>query len=114
MRTEAEYISDEYIEWEDDIVFDIEYIHKQREHDLIGKYLVISSSRYQSDITLFLQDEKYGTGYWTKFLSNARGFMEESAAIIKAKNFKYNNPRVVIVQANMKLKEVYSNGKRTR
>lgn len=87
---------------------------EQRENSLVGKYLILTSSRYQSDVVLFLQDENCGSGYWTKFLSNARGFMEESAAIIKAKDFQYNNPRVVFVQANKKLKEVYSNGKRTR
>ena len=87
---------------------------RQREEDLIGKYLVIVSSRDQNDVILYLQDERCGTGFWTKYMSNARGFYDESAAIVKAKNLQYNNPRVVFVQANKKLKEVYNSGKRTR
>lgn len=115
--TEAEYLDDggDYIE-------DMEYERRQeiiddrrrREKALVGRYLVMVTSRYQSGLNLFLQDGKYGNGYWTKFMSNAKGFSDESAAIIKARNLQFNNPRVVFVQANMKLKEVYNNGKRTR
>lgn len=107
---------------EDDYFKSIEHERKQeiiddrrrRERALVGKYLVLTTSKYQSNIDLFLQDDNYGDGYWTKFMSNAKGFYDESAAIVKAKNLQFNNPRVVFVQANMKLKEVYSNGKRTR
>lgn len=87
---------------------------KHREKALVGKYLVLTTSKYQSDVDLFLQDSQYGDGYWTKFMANAKGFYDESAAIVKAKNLQFNNPRVVFVQANKKLKEVYNNGKRTR
>ena len=86
----------------------------KRERELIGKYLVLVTNRYQKDTELFLQDGRYGIGHWTKFLSNAKGFYDESAAIVKAKSFRYNNPRVVILQANGKFKEVYSDGRCTR
>lgn len=87
---------------------------RRRERDLVGKYLVMVTARYQSNLDLFLQDNKYGDGHWTKFLSNAKGFYDESAAIVKAKNLQFNSPRVVFVQANGKLKEVYRNGRSTR
>jgi hypothetical protein len=87
---------------------------RRRERNLVGKYLVLVTSRYQKGLDLFLQDDKYGDGYWTRFLSNAKGFHDESAAVVKAKNLQFNNPRVVFVQANGKLKEVYSNGRCTR
>lgn len=123
--TEADYLDDggDYVDdWKDDIEYDTDYIRKQkiiddrryRERELIGKYLVVVNSRYQSNLNLFLQDSKYGNGHWTKFRSNAKGFYDESAAIIKAKNLQFNNPRVVFVQANGKLKEVYNSGERTR
>lgn len=113
---------DERFDIEDDIEYDMEYIRRQeiiddrerRERKLVGKYLVVTTSRYQSELNLFLQDEQYGDGYWTKFLSNAKGYYDESAAIVKAKNLQFNNPRVVLVQSDMKFKEVYRNGKRTR
>lgn len=84
---------------------------KLRKKNLIGKYVVIVSSRDKHHLNLFLQDSRYGSGYWTKFIENARGFYNESSAIVKAKNLHYNNPRVAIIQANGKLKEVYSNGR---
>ena len=122
--TEADYLDDggDYVDLEEDIEYDTEYIYKQklyeerkqRERNLIGKYLVVVTSRYQSDLVLFLQDDEYGNGYWTKFMSNAKGFYDESAAVVKAKNLQFNNPRVVFVQANGKLKEVYNSGRRTR
>lgn len=87
---------------------------EQRKRDLVGKYVVIVTSRYQPDLDLFLQDNDCGSGHWTKFIENARGFCDESAAIVKAKNLQYNNPRVAIMQSNGRLREVYSNGKRTR
>lgn len=85
---------------------------RRRREELIGKFLIIVTSRYQSDLDLYLQDSRYGDGFWTKFISNARGFVDESQALIKAKNLQYNNPRVVLVQADGKLREVYSDGRR--
>lgn len=109
------------IDWKEDIEYDVEYIRRQeiiedrkkREKALVGKYIVIVTGK-QQDVDLFLQDDKYGNGYWTRFLSNAKGFYDESAAVIKAKNLQFNNPRVAFVQANGKLKEVYRNGRCTR
>lgn len=117
--TEADAITDgaDYLDtrnYDDEDYEDILADRKRREKALVGKYLVLTTSRYQSDVELFLQDSKYGNGYWTKFMSNAKGFYDETAAIVKAKNLMHNNPRVVFVQANGKLKEVYRNGKRTR
>lgn len=83
---------------------------KRREKNMIGKYLVVTADRYNSSISLFLQDGRYGDGYWTKFIINAKVFHDKTAAIIKAKNLQFNNPRVVLVKKNMKLEEVYRNG----
>lgn len=114
--TEAEYLDDG-----GDYVVDIEYERRQeilndrrrRERNLIGRYLVVTDSRYQSGLGLYLQDGRYGDGYWTKFLSNAKGF-DKSAAIIKANNLRHGNPRVMRVQSDGTLMEVYNNGRTAR
>ena len=87
---------------------------KRREHDLIGKYVVTTNSMNDAKTQLFLQDKEYGSGYWTKFLSNAKAYYDDSAAVIKARNLYHNNPRVLLVLGDGRFKEVYRNGKRTR
>lgn len=86
---------------------------KQREKKLAGKYVVIVTSRYQSNVDLYLQDSRYGSGYWTRFRSNAKGYTDECTAIIKARNLQHGSPRVALVNKDGSLKEVYKDGKRT-
>ena len=115
--TEAERLLDDvdfYVGTEYERKQEILKDRKRRERELVGKYVVIVASRYKDGGDLFLQDCRYGRGYWTRFMSNAKGYYYESSAIVKAKNLQFNNPRVAIVQANGKLKEVYSNGKRIK
>lgn len=72
---------------------------KHRVKMLSGKYVVATKGRSSGDI-VFLQDRKISDkGYWTRFLSNAVGFESLDKANMIAKGFKYNNPRVAIVES---------------
>ena len=72
---------------------------KWRVSRLSGKYVVITKG-FSSGETVFLQDRKVNSGgYWTKFLSNAKGFECLKTAKLIASGYKYGNPRVAIVES---------------
>lgn len=61
------------------------------------KYIVAMPGHKTGRMT-FLQDRSVSSGgYWTQFLSNARGFTTEAAARRHAERFRYGNPRVAQV-----------------
>lgn len=75
----------------------------KREKALIGKYLVICDGN-KSKKTVYLQDNRISKGgYWAQFKSNALGFKSKDDAVTEKNKFKYNNPRVVLVDSSMNL-----------
>lgn len=100
---ELEYEHDDYSEEREHY---IKMSRKQRERELTGKFVVVVNSRYNKNQILYLQDRTCGTGYWTKFRSNAMGYNDESTAKSRLKTLRFNNPKVMLVLASGKLKEV--------
>lgn len=73
---------------------------QNRLRNLAGKYVVVTKGR-SSGRQVFLQDQRISDkGYWTQFLSNAYGFIDQSSAEQYRKKFKFNNPKVAIVTAS--------------
>lgn len=70
---------------------------KYRIRSLAGKYVVCAKGKSSGDMT-FYQDRLISSGgYWTKYLSNALGFVDMDKAKLHAGSFKYGNPKVAIV-----------------
>lgn len=76
----------------------------QREAELIGKYVIVQNSRYQKDQLMYLQDESIASSHghkgmhWTLYKANAKGFDNKYVAMSIARQFKYNNVRVMEVK----------------
>lgn len=71
---------------------------RQRIANLYGKFVIVQDSRYSVNTVLYLQDTALTTSHkthWTQFMANARGFDTMQEATNVARNFKYNNVRVI-------------------
>jgi hypothetical protein len=80
---------------------DIEEDRQKRKRYLIGKYVVVYNGKVNP---IFLQDQRISKKHnWTKFLSNAISFLNAELAQKEADKFKYNNPRIAIVDARYNL-----------
>lgn len=80
---------------------------KSRIADLKGKFVVACNQRDGKKI-LYVQDKEYGDGYWTAFISNARGFHNMSDAMGNCNIHKNGMPRVYKVIGNGRLELVYT------
>jgi len=67
-----------------------------RLRNLNGKYIVVCDGKKSP---VFLQDRGISkASFWTKFPENAFAFSDKNSAISKCREYKYNNPRVCIVE----------------
>lgn len=90
-QTEANYLYDlyidsEFVDDEDDL---LEYTRERR---VDGMIVICCDSRYNQGQKMFLQDKRFGSQYWTQFMSNARVFNSKDEAERVRKQFHYNNP----------------------
>lgn len=109
--SEAEYLYsiedyfDEFNHSTDDLytMYDIKEDRKRRISNLIGKYIVVCDGK-SSKKQVYLQDREVSRGgYWTQFLSNAKGFKTKTEALRNKDSFKYGNPRVYLMDNNKSL-----------
>lgn len=88
---------DEELAWLDYLTKERAGIMKDRERRLVnlkGKFVVVCDGKNQP---LCLQDRRISSHYWTKFLSNALSFSDIDSVKAECSKYKYNNPRVVLV-----------------
>lgn len=79
----------------------------ERLERLHNQYVVAMPGRATGRMT-FLQDQRVSTGgYWTQYLSNARGFKTEAAATRHASSLRYGNPRVARVRIDAEGNYIY-------
>lgn len=69
----------------------------ERMNQLKGRYVIAMPGKASGHMT-FLQDRRVSTGgYWTRYLSNARGFDTVEHANNTMRNLKYGTPRIALV-----------------
>jgi hypothetical protein len=100
--TEADYMASLENWTEHDIREDIAEDRERRLHALKGRYVIACDGKRNQQI--YLQDKRISSGHnWTKFLSNAISFSNRLSAQKEVAKLKYNNPRVMIITAEMKV-----------
>lgn len=76
---------------------------ERRVEKLIGRYIIVCNG-WKSNKQVYLQDMMISNkGYWTQFMSNAKGFYTLQAAEIELKKFRLNNPNIALVDINSNL-----------
>lgn len=79
---------------------DLAEIRGKRIANLQGKYVIVTDGKKGK---VFLQDRRISQKHhWTKFLANAIPFKTYSSANCECKKFKFNNPRVCLIDSSLK------------
>ena len=77
---------------------DFEALCREREKYLEGKYIITCTSPKTGD-TIYYQDRSISKkGFWTRYLCNAFGFRQRTAAEAYCKRLRYNKPKVKYVE----------------
>lgn len=80
---------------------DLDEDRNRRLNALKGKYIIVCDGKKKP---VYLQDRRISKKhYWTKFIANAISFSDLNSAKIECSKFKFNNPRVALVDNKHKL-----------